>query len=77
MEAQAGWPGRGVSLPPPVEPLLVARRTPLSLVKKAAEQHMADIYSMLEHWQVSPFVPTACVEAFAAGLQSFFVKLGA
>ena len=53
-EVQAGGPGRLVSLPPPVEPLLVARRTPFSLVKKAAEQHMADIYSMLEHWQVSP-----------------------
>lgn len=47
----AGGPGRGVSLPPPVEPLLVARRTPLSQVKKAAEQHMAGIYAMLENWQ--------------------------
>ena len=52
-EVQAGGPGWAVSLPPPVEPLLVARRTPLSMVKKAAEEHMAGIYSMLEHWQVS------------------------
>ena len=52
-EVQAGGAGRGVSLPAPVEPLLVARRTPLSMLKKAAEEHMANIYSMLEHWQVS------------------------
>ncbi len=43
---------RGMSLPPPVEPLLVPRRAPLGQVKKAAQQHMADIYTMLEHWQV-------------------------
>ena len=43
---------KGMSLPPPVEPLLVPRRAPLGQVKKAAQQHMADIYSMLEHWQV-------------------------
>ncbi len=43
---------RGMSLPPPVEPLLVSRRAPLGQVKKAAQQHMADMYTMLEHWQV-------------------------
>lgn len=63
-EVQAGGPGRGVSLPPPVEPLLVARRTPLSMLKKAAEEHMAEIYSMLERWQVS-------LSAFSAFLYSF------
>lgn len=43
---------RGMNLPPPVEPLLVPRRAPLGQVKKAAQQHMADIYTMLENWQV-------------------------
>ncbi|DBA80177.1 TPA: hypothetical protein ACH3X2_007645 [Trebouxia sp. C0005] len=43
----------GMSLPPPVEPLLVPRRAPLGQVKKVAQQHMADIYTMLEHWQVT------------------------
>ena len=59
----AGGPGRGVSLPPPVEPLLVARRTPLSQVKKAAEQHMAGIYAMLENWQVGhcAFLASLCM----------------
>lgn len=49
--------GRGISLPPPVEPLLVPRRAPLAQVKRAAQQHMADIYTMLEDWQVTLLPP--------------------
>ena len=52
---------KGMSLPPPVEPLLVPRRAPLGQVKKAAQQHMADIYSMLEHWQVQLLSIFHCV----------------
>lgn len=55
-------------MPPPVEPLLVARRTPLSQVKKAAEQHMAGIYAMLENWQVDHY-------AFIAFLYMLFSAL--
>lgn len=49
----------GMSLPPPVEPLLVPRRAPLGQVKKVAQQHMADIYTMLEHWQVRLLLNTS------------------
>ncbi len=65
---------RGMSLPPPVEPLLVPRRAPLGQVKKAAQQHMADIYTMLEHWQVQLlFKISSCCVGLCHGL-SFTVK---